>query len=305
MRNCFKQGAIVCLMAVVGVVQAATATLSAGSPQTVLLTDPQTGSQVNLSLPFGGYSHLEFSNGTGVLAGVPTTTLGGVLRFILNKDVEVSSVGEGTVTPLYTPVGTRVKSMVRSSLYWDQGIGALTVDQASATIQSMAFNGGLHVYAMCTTGLIDGGDIVIKNLKFDFARKVVVGDLETSSEATSCAPAKPVRSIKNLDIWSFTMGSGSLTYPVAALAAKDPTRLQAAGFQVALKTRVPTGYAYDFSNRLVISSLKLTPQATAEFARGFGMAVGSVMYNSLMAVNFEQSGWGQVLIVNRFSATVP
>lgn len=302
MRNYLKQGAVVCLMAVAGFVHAATVTLSAGSSQPVLLTDPQTGSQINLSVPLGGYSHFEFSNGTAVLAAVPRNFVGGSLGALNVLGAEVTAIGGGSVTELQSMVGARVKTKTRSSMFFDSGVSSVTIDQASSKLVELQYANGFQVALPCRSGMSDGGAVTFSNLKFNFSRMVVSGDLSSTSSWSTCGtPPTLVR--KNVDIWAFTMSSGNLVIPVAAIAANDKEKMLAAQYNGPINAGGRIGS--DYSARIVINSLRMLPEAFGFVRSGLGIGVGSVP-EMWIGSNLERiDGWGQLFLMNRINVTSP
>jgi hypothetical protein len=302
MRKIIKKGVVLAVLGVAMAAQAATVTLNAGVPQTVQLKDAKTGATVTLSTPIGGSSHLEFSNGTNKMFGVPSGAPSGAVDFFGFLGTEYQGSAGNTFTPVFVTYGVRTKRTVVGAEYLDSGVRDLSIDVASGKILSAGLVGNFSLDVGCFDKLLSGGVITFENLRFDFTRGFLVGDMSARTSAYVCG-VEPSYVWRNIDLFSFNVDSGSLVVPVAALASKDAIAIQNAGYQVSKRAAANTMEVF---GKVQLSNLKITAQAQELMYSGFGIPHGVSLFDNIFS-NLANSpeGWGRVMLTNRFTATAP
>jgi hypothetical protein len=301
MRKIIKKGVVLAMLGVAMAAQAATVTLNAGVPQTVQLKDATTGGTITVSVPKAGGSHLEFSNGTNVMFGVVHSRPSGILAYLNLFRPEYSADQNGLISEVKVTYGSRTKTTEAGALYWDTGLASMSIDQASGRILSIGVAGNLKIDVECANGLWDGGVLTIGNLRFDFVRQVLVGDMSASGSPYVC-DGGPSYSWRSIDLFSFTVTSGGLSIPVGALAAKDDFQVQNAGFKLARSSKV---IGADVTHPITLQNLRWTPQSLNLFKVGVGMPAGSSFEPGLLEYTSTSEGVARVRITNRFSVTTP
>jgi hypothetical protein len=300
MRKIIKKGVVLAMLGVAMAAQAATVTLNAGVPQTVQLKDATTGGTITVSVPRAGGSHLEFSNGTSGMFKVAPAIPGGILSYLNAFKAEYQADPKGTISQVKTTFGTRVKTTVTGAVYWDTGLSSMSIDQSTGKILAVGVAGSLKIDVACAENLWDGGIVTIENLRFDFVRQVLVGDMSASGGPDVCEGG-PSYAWRSIDLFSFTLASGNLSIPVGALAAKDDLKVQNSGFQVSRSSRVP---GTDTSHPIVLQNLRWTQQSLNLFKLGVGLMAGTIDTGFTNGTSTDE-GVARVRITNRFSVTTP
>jgi hypothetical protein len=262
-----------------------------GSGKTINLTDPTlAGRQVQIAVS-SGTSHLEFSNGTGVMGGMPTVSIGGAVGALnLVKAVPVAFDGI-TVTEKTSLYGTRVKTQRRFALYVDSSVGSLSVDNVNNRITQVRDLGSFTLNAPFLTDLTDGGMVNLKNIRVDLATKRVFADVATTPLTTSSTGQSipgPSTLATNVPMFDITSVTGPVTVPVAALVNNKVNDLAAAGW-----TSAPNGRGgYDITAKITLGALKITAAGLAQLNAGLGVVPGSIPDAAFTGVNGVVDGWG-------------
>ena len=280
---------------------ARTITLQAG--QSVQISDPQGGVR-SVSLPFsGGSGSLEFSNGTGVLGGVPTTAVGGLVGALNVGKVIVTGVDDALVNQQTFKVG---RSMARAVVNIAASVQSVSLDDQTGQVLTVNSFGGARQEAATLDGVLDGGRVTVRNLKFDLAHKTVYADL-TGQALQIDGTYGPEQQSLNTALWSIGSIQGPTAIPPTALLAAsqgDTSQLQALGFQnVTANGGFNGGVSFNASN--VLSNLKVTPEGFQFFATSLGLTEGSTGYTTLNSVNQQSDGWGSIQSTLVFAVPEP
>lgn len=299
MRRPFLKAFTVAVLLAAGVAQAATVTLTPGSSQTATLFDPAgSGRSVNLSLPGGGLTHQEFSNGTGTLGGVPAAAdelYGAVALFNLFNS-KITSTGNTIVNT--KAIQDSNGNLSRVFVAVDANIASVTLDTVSGVIQTIGSGSTITFVTTRSAGFSTGATMTIKNLKVDLTKKTVTGDVTAVTNAVGTRPSVTYN-YTNQAIWTFDSVTGPVVVPIAPLVNGSTAQIQAMGYEV-----LPNGRGgVDYSGTIKLSSLRLTTAGLNMFTKGFAsLAVGVAAMNS---VNSEIDGWGSMVITNRLATSLP
>lgn len=262
---------------------AANVTLTAGAQQYTTFSDPAgSGKQVTLSVGAMTGHHLELSNGTGTLGGIPTTSVGGFVGELNSLKSTLSATG-AVVNSVYALVGGRVKTSTRALIAYDVAAQNATFDYSAVKLLEATSGGVLVISTDPIPGICNGGEIAIRNMRVDYSSKSIYGDVEVIRGGVGGSMFYP-----NAAIWTYESIVGNLTIPVRAMADNDLTALQQLGYMTPLRGTP----GVDFSTKIVISGLKVTPSGLSYFADGLGLTVGSVYYNVINRFNTLPDGWG-------------
>jgi hypothetical protein len=304
-RNLLKAVACASLFALTGLAQAASVTLTPGSAQTTVLQDPAgSGRTVTLSLPGGGTSHLEFSNGTGVLGGVPSDPLD-VYGFVSVANVfatKVSSQGGAIINEKAVNDASGTPSRVYISV--DANIASATFDSTTGIISSLSSTGSFTFTNPRIAGVSNGGTVTVSNLRVDLTNKVVFGDLAMvykSVNATTRAITTVNSTLNKVAIWNFDQIQGATTIPVAALTTGNTTQIKSLGYEV-----LPNGRnGLDYSATIKLLNLRVTNAGLAALTNGLGAGSSTIGKAVLTSINGEADGWGSIVLTNKLATSLP
>lgn len=304
-RNLLKAVAFASLLSLAGLAQAASVTLTPGSAQTTVLQDPAgSGRSVTLSLPGGGTTHLEFSNGTGVLGGLPDDpqVVGG---FVGAANVFASKLsGQGGAIVNEKSLTDAFGDQSRVYVSVDANIASATFDNTSGVISSLSSTGSFTVTTPLTRGLSNGGTLTVNKLRVDLVKKVVYGDLVMVYKAvnpTTRALTTVNSSQNNVAIWNFDSVQGPTSIPVAALATGNTAMIKSLGYEV-----LPNGRnGLDYSATIKVSNLRVTNAGLTALINGFGASALAIGKPALVSINGEVDGWGSIVLTNKLSTTLP
>jgi hypothetical protein len=304
-RNFLKAVACASLLALTGLAQAASVTLTPGSAQTTVLQDPAgSGRTVTLSLPGGGTSHFEFSNGTGTVGGLPADPMDvngfvGVANVFNSK---VTSQGASIVNEKSINDSTGTPGRVFISV--DANIASAKFDNTTGVIASLSSNTSFTITNPSLKGLSSGGTTTFKNIKVDLASKTVYADLVMTYNVVNSATrvTTPTTStLANVAVWNFDKVQGPATIPVAALVTGNTAQIKALGYEV-----LPNGHnGLDYSATIKVSNLRVTNAGLTALSQGFGANANPTGKMALASVNGETDGWGSIILTNRLSTTLP
>jgi hypothetical protein len=304
-RNILKAVAFASWVALTGLAQAASVTLTPGSAQTTVLQDPAgSGRTVTLSLPGGGTSHLEFSNGTGVLGGLPpdTTEVYGFVAAANAFSTKVSGQGgaiinEKTVSDAFAGQG-------RAYISVDANIASATFDTTTGLISSLSSTGSFTFTTFRSPSLSNSGTATVSNLRVDLINKVVYGDLVMvykSVNATTRVTTTVNSTLNKVALWNFDQVQGATTIPVAALATGNTTQIKSLGYEV-----LPNGRnGFDYSATVKLLNLRVTNAGLTALINGFGAGSSNIGKAVLTNINAEVDGWGSIVLTNKLSTTLP
>lgn len=306
MRLSMTHWAAAAAMLVATAGQAATYTLSAGSNVTVL--DP-AGSGRTAEMQFGGGNGtLEFSNGTGELGGIPTSTIGGLVGALNVAKVTLNPLDDAQIKEDLIDIDG---DMIRGVVKIGASVTSLTVDDVTGEILTVASYGGAQQLAPRIAGVLNGGEMNVSNLRFDLANKTVVADVAGTplvyDDTTKLWGPGTETIQKDLVLWTI----GDITGPHAirpeallATVEGDFSKMNADGFMLmSVKPAQDPGYI-DFTVAAVdkLGGLRVTEEGFAFFASALGLKAGSTGYNALMSVNEQPDGWGSISSYISFNA---
>jgi hypothetical protein len=274
--------------------------ITPGSGKTISLTDPTlSGRQVQIAVS-SGTSHLEFSNGTGVLGGVPSVSIGGAVGiFNVIKAVPVAFDGVSVIekTALY---GGRIKSQKRFALNVDASIGSLSVDNVNNRITQVRDIGSFTLSAPFVNAVADGGLINFKNIRVDLNRNRVFADVTTTPliiSSTGQSIPGSSSTVTNVPMWDIAKVTGPVVVPVAALLNNKVNDLSSAGW-----TSAPNGRGgYDITGKITLGKLTLTNEGLYEISAGLGITDGSIAIELVNQVNTGIDAWGAKELSIKFS----
>ncbi len=231
---------------------------------------------------------LEFSNGTGVFGGIPTTSVGGLVGALNVGKVVITAEDNAAITETKVQIG---RATPRGIVKIGAAVTGLTTDGATGQITDVTSFGGATQTAAYLEGVLDGGKVTVKNLRFDLANNAVYADMSGAAlnpddtyGATVTAPG--------IKLWTIGSVTGPTVLSPAAVQAAtngDVSLLTAAGFSV---SPTASGYAVAASNTL--GNLKVTTEGFDFFAKTLGLTPGSTGYTTLLGVNGGVDGWGSV-----------
>jgi hypothetical protein len=304
-RNILKAVACASLLTLAGLAQAASITLTPGSAQTTVLQDPAgSGRSVTLSLPGGGTTHLEFSNGTGVLGGLPADPQE-VYGFVGAANAfasKVSSQGGAIINEKMVNDSTGTPGRVYISV--DANIAAATFDTTTGVISSLSSTGSFTFTNPVLRGLSNGGSVTVNKLRVDLVNKVVYGDLVLvykTVNSTTRVTTTVNSTLNNVAIWNFDAVQGATTIPVAALATGNTTQIKSLGYEV-----LPNGRnGLDYSATIKVLNLRVTNAGLVALSNGFGAGSTAIGRSVLTSLNGEVDGWGSIVLTNKLSTAAP
>ena len=291
-----KSLVIAAALAAAGVANAAVITTTPGVK--VVVTDPGgSGRKAELSLISGGGA-LEFSNGTGVLGGVPTAAVGGLVGALNVGKVVLTAVDGATVNESITKVG---RSNQRSSVSIAASVNSLSADDQTGQILTVGSMGGAQQDANPIDGVLDGGRMTVRNLRFDLVNKQVIADMYGQPnvfDANNVASLGPEVVKKDVALWNITTITGPTAIPPAALLAAgngDFSKMQSLGYTLLNTAPSPDGGTlYTVGASDILGNLKVTTAGFDFFAQSLGLTQGSTGYTTLNGVNGGVDGWGSV-----------
>lgn len=304
-RPILKALAFASFLAVTGLAQAASVTLTPGSAQTTVLQDPAgSGRSVTLSLPGGGTTHLEFSNGTGVLGGLPADPTE-VAGFVSVANVfKTSMTGQSGAIINEKTVNDTSGLATRVYMSVDANIASATFDTTTGVISSLSSTGSFTLTNPRITGLSNGGAVTVSNVRVDLPNKVVYGDLVMTYKSvnpTTRAITTVTSTFTKLALWNFDQITGATTIPVAALSTGNTAQVKALGYEA-----LPNGRnGVDYSATIKLQNLRITNGALAALINGFGAGSSTMGKNVLTSINGEVDGWGSLVLTNRLSTSLP
>jgi len=301
-RNILKAVACASLLALTGLAQAASVTLTPGSAQTTVLQDPAgSGRTVTLSLPGGGTSHFEFSNGTGTVGGLPADPMD-VNGFANVFNSKVTSQGASIVNEKSINDSTGTPGRVFISV--DANIASAKFDNTTGVIAALSSNTSFTITNPRITGVSGGGTTTFKNIKVDLASKTVYADLVMTYNVvnpTTRVTTPTNATLTNVAVWNFDKVQGPTTIPVAALATGNTAQIKALGYEV-----LPNGHnGLDYSATIKVSNLRVTNAGLSALNQGFGANAYAIGKTALAAINGETDGWGSIILTNKLSTTLP
>ena len=275
-----------------GVASAAVITTTPGVK--VVVTDPLgSGRRAELSLISGGGS-LEFSNGTGVLGGIPTTAVGGLVGALNVGKVKLTGVDDAVVTETSAKVG---RSVQRAAVSISANVNSLSADDQTGQILTVGAVGGAQQDADYLEGVLDGGRVTVRNLKFDLPNKTVFADM-SGQALLADGTLGTLKTANNIALWNITSITGPTAIPPEALLAAgngDLSKMEQLGYTV-IKTEPvagdPAHLLYTVGAVDTLNNLKITKAGFDFFAESFGLAPGSTGYTTLAGVNAQVDGWG-------------
>ena len=287
MKFALKSLVIASAVVAAGVANAAVVTATVGNPLAV--TDPNgSGRVAELTLLGSSAGTLEFSNGTGVFGGTPTTSVGGLVGALNVGKVVITAEDNAAITETKVTIG---RATPRGIVKIGAGVTGLQADNVTGQILSVNSFGGATQTAAYLEGVLDGGKVTVKNLRFDLANNAVYADMSGAAlnpddtyGATVTAPG--------IKLWTIGSVTGPTVLSPAAVQAAtngDVSLLTAAGFSV---SPTASGYAVAASNTL--GNLKVTTEGFDFFAKTLGLTPGSTGYTTLLGVNGGVDGWGSV-----------
>jgi len=304
-RNILKAAACVSWLALTGLAQAASVTLTPGSAQTTLLQDPAgSGRTVTLSLPGGGTTHLEFSNGTGVLGGLPADPLE-VYGFVSAANAFASKLtSQGGAIINEKAVNDAAGTPSRVYISVDANIASASFDSTTGVISSLSSTGSFTLTNPLVRPVSNGGTVTVSKLRVDLVNKVVYGDLVMvykTVNATTRVTSTVNSTLNNVAIWNFDSVQGPTTIPVAALTTGNTTQIKSLGYEV-----LPNGRnGLDYSATIKVLNLRVTNAGLAALINGFGAGSTTIGKTLLSSINSEVDGWGSLVLTNKLSTAAP
>jgi hypothetical protein len=189
-------------------------------------------------------------------------------------------------------------------------VSSLVADNVTGQILTANTIGGAEQVAARLSGVLNGGDVKVSNLRFDLANKQVIADMEgaplvlvagTSNWVPGTTTVK-----KDLVLWTITDITGPTAMrPEALLAAGsgDFSLMQADGYTL-LKTEPtsdPRFPLFTAQANNVFSNLKVTQAGFDFFTASLGIKSTSTAYATLKGVNDQADGWGTITSTMAFS----
>ncbi len=297
MKFALKSLVIASAVVAAGVANAAVVTATVGNPLAV--TDPNgSGRVAELTLLGSSAGTLEFSNGTGVFGGTPTTSVGGLVGALNVGKVVITAEDNAAITETKVTIG---RATPRGIVKIGAGVTGLQADNVTGQILSVNSFGGATQTAAYLEGVLDGGKVTVKNLRFDLANNAVYADMSGAAlnpddtyGATVTAPG--------IKLWTIGSVTGPTSIPPAALlAAADGNfaPMIAAGYT---QVGEPVNGLYTVNAQNLLGNLKVTTEGFEFFAKTLGLTPGSTGYTTLAGVNNGVDGWGSVKSSITFTA---
>lgn len=280
MKHTLKTLAVAAALVAAFGAQAASVTVNAGSDAT--LSNGAKGTFL------GGGGTLEFSNGTGVIGGVPTTSVGGLVGALNVGEVQLSPLDGANITENNVNIdGDDTRAVVKIGAT----VSSLTLDTDTGNITNVTSVGGAKQLASRIKNILNGGEVSVSNLRFDLVAKTVTVDAVGTPLVNSGGTWVPgtTTTRNNLVLWTFDSITGPTSLPPAAVLAAQQTGdfsgLTAAGFTV-------NGTQVTATDTL--NNLRVTTDGFNFFAASLGLTNGSTGYTTLNGVNSQPDGWGSV-----------
>jgi hypothetical protein len=284
---------------------AATVTLTPGAFG--VINDPAgSGRSASLML-IQGAGELEFSNGTGVVGGLPVDTVGGLVGALNVAAVVMKPLDGATLTEVDTDIeGDVTRARVKVSAT----VTSLTADSQTGQFLSVGSKGGAQQIASRIRGVLNGGEMNVSNLRFDLVNKTVIADVAGTplvyNATTKVWAPGTATSQKDLALWAITSIAGPTQMSVENLMKAeggDFSGLARDGYQLLAPTAERPYYAIGATN--VLGGLRVTDAGFAFFANALGLKAGSTGYNTLAGVNSQPDGWGSITSNMVFTTSIP
>ena len=285
MKYAIRTLALAATLAASGWANAASVDLPAGGGG---LTVTYAGHDAVLTFKTGSGT-LEFSNGTGVLGGVPKTAVGGLVGALNVGKVTLTEVDGSVITQKNVKLS---RSSPRGIVTIAAGVTGLKADDQTGAVTSVTSFGGAQQDANFLDGVLDGGRVTVKNLRFDLTNKVVYADMTGQALNADNTTYGPLQTSLNTPLWNITTIDGPTVMPPSAIVAAsrgNTAPLQSLGYTL---TAAGTGYDVSASNQL--KGLMVTSTGFDFFATSLGLTPGSTGYTTLQGVNGQPDGWGSV-----------
>jgi hypothetical protein len=311
MKYTLRQMAAVAAMLLATTGQAAIISVVAGDP--LVFSGPLGDSQPP-ELIISPYSAgaLEFSNGTGVVGGMPSDSVAGVVG-VLNQTHMVLLPLDGMQLSVTEVPGGINGEAAYGIVKLGANVASVTLDNETGQIQTVGSQGGVWGVSNRIGGVLTGGIVAASNLRFDLVNKAVIADVTGTplvlDEARQLYVEGPTTSQPNLALWTIADITGPTSIRPEALVAAgsgDFNKMLADGYTLdsVVPTDDPNTTLFSVSAKNVLSGLKVTPEGMAYFASSLGIKEGSSLYATLADVNNQPDGWGSITSTLSFS-TVP
>jgi hypothetical protein len=294
-----KSLVIAAALVAAGAANAAIITAKVGTPLVVF--DPAgSGRAAELTVLAQSGGALEFSNGTGVPGGVPTDTVGGLVGALNVAAVVLNPIDGAKIDEQMIDIqGDLTRGVVKIGA----SVTNLVANDQTGQILTVGSLGGAQQVAARISGVLNGGEMNVSNLRFDLANKTVIADVAGTPlvyNATTKVWAPGTQTVqKDLTLWTITDIVGpTVIRPEALLAAGagDFSKMQADGYKLlsTAPSSDPRFPLYTVSATNVLGGLKVTDAGFAFFANALGLKAGSTGYTTLSGVNSQPDGWGSI-----------
>lgn len=284
-RNPMQRKLFVAALSLTAAAQAtATSSWSVYAPGTTPMTGITT--QVTLDSALSG---LALSNGSANPFKAPAYPLGpkGFVNALNSAKATVAGDALNAVSSSESLYGTRVKVLMRDTVVLRPQQTTVELDSTTGKLLSAGLSGSYTITAPMVVGTVLGGSATLSDLKIDFTKGVITGDL-LSNAGTSFE-------VKSNDMVMFHVGqlsgiSGIDFSAASAAVAGDSTLLTQQGWTLA--PPVPGAFnAIAMSGWLELQDLQATDQFMLQFADSLGAVEGGTVYNGLASLNNSITSW--------------